>query len=305
MPVFVDKTLPCFNTWQPDTGAQLGRCEQAAASVGVTVLQLSRLAAMSARASLHDIVAYLDTLLEVRDTPDYPQAVNGLQLANRGEVTAVAAAVDFSSAAVDGAIDAGADLLLVHHGMFWSGLEPITGQRYLRLHRLLTSGLAVYSAHLPLDRHAQLGNAVLLAGELGLQPTGEFARFKTIHAGVKGDADIPTVRLFERAQRFAAQHGGAARISPIAPDHRTRSWAICTGGGASAETLGEAAEFGIDTLITGEGPHWTAVAAAESRTAIIYAGHYATETLGVHALAAHVAQRFGLTSTFLPLPTGL
>lgn len=260
---------------------------------------------MTTTAPLQDVVGYLDTLLEVRDTPDYAQAVNGLQLANRGQVTAVAAAVDFSSAAVDGAIDAGADFLLVHHGMFWSGLEPITGQRYQRLQRAITSGLAVYSAHLPLDRHAQLGNAVLLAGELGLQPSGEFARFKTIHAGVRGEADLPTARLFERAQRFSAQHGTIARMSPVAPDHHTRAWAICTGGGASADTLGEAADLGIDTLITGEGPHWTAVAAAETRMAIIYAGHYATETLGVHALAAHIAQRFGLTSTFLPLPTGL
>lgn len=260
---------------------------------------------MSGRAPLQDVVSYLDTLLEIPATPDYPQAVNGLQLANAGEVTSVAAAVDFSSAAVDGAIGAGADFLVVHHGMFWGGTEPMTGRRFDRLHRLITSGVAVYSAHLPLDRHAQLGNAVLLAGELGLQPSGEFARFKTIYAGVRGDADIPTARLFERAQRFAAQHGGTARVSPIPPDHHTRSWAICTGGGASTETLAEAAELGIDTLITGEGPHWTAVAAAESRTAIVYAGHYATETLGVRALAAHLAQRFGIDSTFLPLPTGL
>lgn len=256
-------------------------------------------------APLQDVVNYLDTLLEIGTTPDFPQAVNGLQLSNNGQVTSIAAAVDFSSAAVDGAIAAGADLLLVHHGMFWGGLEPLTGHRYQRLYRLVTSGVAVYAAHLPLDRHAQLGNAVLLAGELGLQPSGEFARFKTIYAGVRGDSDIPTVRLFERAQRFAALHGGAARISPVADGHHTRSWAICTGSGAGAETLVEAAELGVDTLIVGEGPHWTAVAAAESCTAIIYAGHYATETLGVRALGAHLAQKFGLSSTFLPLPTGL
>ncbi|HUF64514.1 MAG TPA: Nif3-like dinuclear metal center hexameric protein [Gemmatimonadaceae bacterium] len=260
---------------------------------------------MTAQAPLRDVVSYLDTLLEIAATPDYPQAVNGLQLSNSGQVTSVAGAVDFSSAAVDGAIAAGADLLLVHHGMFWGGLEPITERRFDRLRRLITSGVAVYSAHLPLDRHAQLGNAVLLAGELGLQPSGEFARFKTIFAGVRGEADIPTARLFKRAERFAAQHGGSARISPVEDGHHTRSWAVCTGSGASAETLAEAAELGIDTLITGEGPHWTAVAAAESRAAIIYAGHYATETLGVRALAAHLAQRFALNSTFLELPTGL
>lgn len=256
-------------------------------------------------APLQNIVSYLDTLLEVATTPDYQQALNGLQLANEGRVTSVAAAVDFSSAAVDGTIAVGADLLLVHHGMFWGGLEQLTGHRYQRLHRLVTSGVAVYSAHLPLDRHAQLGNAVLLAGELGLHPSGEFARFKTIYAGVRGDSDIPTARLFERVQRFSALHGGMARMSPIAEGHHTSSWAICTGSGAGAETMTEAAELGVDTLIVGEGPHWTAVAAAESRTAIIYAGHYATETLGVRALAAHIAQKFSLSWTFLQLPTGL
>jgi dinuclear metal center YbgI/SA1388 family protein len=256
-------------------------------------------------AELQELVGYLDTLLDVRDTPDYPQAVNGLQFENAGSVSKVAAAVDFSAAAVEAALENGADLLLVHHGMFWSGIQPVTGIRHAVLRRLLEGNIAVYSAHLPLDRHALYGNAVLLAGELGLQPAAEFARFRTIYAGVRGEADIPTAQLFERAQRFASTHGGQARMSPIDTGHHTRRWAICTGAGAGAETMLEAAELDIDTLITGEGPHWTAVAASDASRAIIYAGHYATETLGVQALAAHLAQRFGVASTFLPQPTGL
>lgn len=257
------------------------------------------------QAALHQIVDYLATLLEIRDTPDYPQALNGLQFENDGRVTRVASAVDFSRATVDAAREAGADLLLVHHGMFWGGLQPYTGRRRDLLRTLLDGNIAVYSAHLPLDRHALYGNSVLLAGELGLQPAGEFAKFKAIHVGVRGESDLATTQLFERAQRFAAAHGGTARMSPISHGQRTRRWAICTGAGANADTLSEAAELDIDTLIVGEGAHWTAVAAGDTARAIIYAGHYATETLGVQALAAHLSQRFGVASTFIAQPTGL
>ena len=86
---------------------------------------------------------------------------------------------------------------------------------------------------------------------------------------------------------------------------RTRAWGICTGGGASSDTLREARERGLDTLIVGEGPHHTAVEADDSGIAVIYAGHYATETLGVRALAAHLSDRFGMPWVFLEAPTGL
>ena len=104
---------------------------------------------------------------------------------------------------------------------------------------------------------------------------------------------------------FAQPHGGMARSTPIGAGRVTRSWAICTGGGASSETLQEAAETGIDTLIVGEGPHHTAVDATELDVTVIYAGHYATETLGVRALGAHLAERYGVPWTFVEAPTGL
>lgn len=255
--------------------------------------------------SLHELVSYIDRLLGIASTPDYPQAVNGLQLENSGEVHKIAAAVDFSGPAVSTAIEAKADLLLVHHGMFWSGPSALTGAGYARLRALIQHDVAVYSAHLPLDRHAELGNAVLLARELGLRPSGEFALFKSIAVGTRGEDEIATGELVERARSFARRHGGDVRTSPLRKDQVTKRWGICTGAGASAETLAEARERGIDTLIVGEGPHWTAVAAADSSPAIIYAGHYATETLGVSALAKHVAERFSLAWKFLELPTGL
>lgn len=254
---------------------------------------------------LADVVRHLDDLLGTRDTPDYGGALNGLQLENSGRVRKAAAAVDFSSRTIEGAIDAGADLLVVHHGMFWQGAQPIRGAAYGRLKRLLDNDVAVYASHLPLDRHPTLGNNVLLARALGLVPSGEFARYKTIAVGVRGDADLPTRELVERARTFAEREGGAARVSgPAGEGRRTRSWAICTGAGASSETIREALELGIDTLIVGEGPHHTAVEAGDVELTVVYAGHYATETLGVRALADDLAATFGIPAAFVAAPTG-
>lgn len=252
-----------------------------------------------------EIVAYLDNLLEIAVVPDYPGAVNGLQLANRGNVSKVAACVDFSSRSVSRAAEEKADLLVVHHGMFWGGVKAIVGSAYSRLRMLLDNDIAVYASHLPLDKHATFGNNVLLSKQLGLVASGAFAHYKGIAVGVRGEADIPTADILEKARRFARIHGGDAIPASFREARRTRRWAICTGAGASGETLQEATEAGIDTLIVGEGPHWTAVEAEELDIAVIYAGHYATETLGVAALAEHLAEKYELEWTMIHAPTGL
>ena len=254
---------------------------------------------------LEEIVSYLDDILQTAATPDYPGAVNGLQLANRGTVSKVAAAVDFSTETVTAAIEQNADLLLVHHGMFWSGVQPIVGRRYSRLAKLFDSDMAIYSSHLPLDRHPQIGNNVLLARTLGLEPSGGFARFNDIFIGVQGISETPTRVLIDRAKLFSTGHGGNT-IAPVSLASRvTHRWAICTGSGASRETLDEAAHDGIDTLIVGEGPHWTAIDAADCGLAIIYVGHYASETLGIYALAANLNRQFDLEWVKISAPTGL
>jgi dinuclear metal center YbgI/SA1388 family protein len=253
---------------------------------------------------LSEIVAHLDDFLDTARTPDYPPALNGLQVANSGQVARVAAAVDASQRTIDGAIQAKAQLLIVHHGLFWSGLRPLVGRFHRRMHALLTHDIAVYSAHLPLDRHPTLGNNVLLARQLDLVPTGEFAHFENVGIGVQGTADIATADLVARAAAFAREHGGEARVSAFADNRRTRAWGVCTGAGADADTLEEAGRGGLDTLIVGEGPHWTAVEAPERGLVIIYAGHYATETLGVRALAEHLGQRFDIPWSFVAAPTG-
>jgi dinuclear metal center YbgI/SA1388 family protein len=254
---------------------------------------------------LSELAPYLDDVLAVATTPDYPPALNGVQVGHRGPVRRVAAAVDASRRTIELAAAAGANLLLVHHGLFWSGLVPVTGVHEARLRTLFEHDIAVYSAHLPLDAHQTLGNSALLAAELQLRTSGLFARHQTIHCGVRGESDLETAELVARVTEWARPLGHHTVASAIPTGHRTRRWAICSGAGAQVENLREAYSTGVDTLIVGEGPHWSAVEAEEYGVVIVYAGHYATETLGVRALAAHVEGRFGIPWTFLHAPTGL
>jgi dinuclear metal center YbgI/SA1388 family protein len=256
--------------------------------------------------ALAQLAEFLDSMLNIAGIPDYPNALNGVQLENIGDIERIATAVDFSTETANGAINAGARLLLVHHGMFWGGVQAITGHRHRRLWNLVTHDVAVYAAHLPLDVHPQIGNNALLAARLGLTPSGGFARFQSIDVGLNGESDTPTRLLSERAAALAAEHHGSFVATPFSGEDRvTRRWGICTGAGADSATLREAAQRGLDTLIVGEGPHHTAVEARELGIVILYAGHYATETLGVRALGDRLAEHFGLTSTFIDAPSGL
>jgi dinuclear metal center YbgI/SA1388 family protein len=256
-------------------------------------------------ASLDAIVTFLDRELRTRELPDYPGALNGLQAQNDGNVTHVAAAVDYSSATVRAAAERGADLLLVHHGMFWGGAAAMVGPVYERTALLFSRNIAVYGSHIPLDLHRDWGNNVLLARELGLSPAGGFAMLRGVAVGVSGEADVSTAQLRDQSAAFAKRFGGALIATPLREGQRTRRWGICTGAGASADTLREALDMGLDTLIVGEGPHHSAVAAMDAGITILYLGHYATETLGVMAVAAELARRFAIASSFIDAPTGL
>lgn len=251
------------------------------------------------------IATHLDEMLSIRAITDYPPALNGLQVGHRGPVIRIAAAVDCSRRTIELAAADGANFLLVHHGLFWNGLQPLTGAHEARVRLLLEHDIAVYSAHLPLDAHETFGNSRLVAEELRLLPTAGFAKHEHVHLGVRGEGPIDTIELVERVRAWATPLGHHTVASRIPDGHRTRRWAICSGSGAQPETLKEAYAEGIDTLIVGEGPHWSAIDAEEHGLVIVYAGHYATETTGVRALAAQVAQRFSLPWAFLHAPTGL
>jgi putative NIF3 family GTP cyclohydrolase 1 type 2 len=120
-----------------------------------------------------------------------------------------------------------------------------------------------------------------------------------------GETDLETVTLVERLEQIAQREGGTVTSAGLEARRRTRRWAICTGAGASSESLREAAAAGVDTLIVGEGPHHTAVEAPELGIAVLYAGHYATETFGVRAIGAELERAFGIPWSFISAPTGL
>ncbi|MEW5916112.1 MAG: Nif3-like dinuclear metal center hexameric protein [Gemmatimonadota bacterium] len=251
------------------------------------------------------LAEYLSQLLDVPRHADYPHALNGLQVANRAPVHRIGAAVDLSQRTIAQAVDNNVNFLIVHHGLFWGGLQPLTGRLYERLRSLITADIAVYSVHLPLDSSDVFGNSLLLAKRLGLVPNGQFAKYGERFVGVRGESDLATADLVATTTKFVAAHESAVRTTEIRSGQRTRRWAICSGAGASSDTLREAAADAIDTLIVGEGPHHTAVEATELGITVIYAGHYATETLGVQALAEHASTHYGIPWTFLAAPSGL
>lgn len=246
-----------------------------------------------------ELSTYLDEYLRIREVPDYAGALNGLQVEGERDIRLVAIAVDATQATIDGAITAGADLLLVHHGLFWDGNVPVTGRRYRRLRALLDSGMAVYSAHLPLDVHPEVGNNVVLARALGVEPRGSFGDYKGHPLGVWGELDLRREAL---AARLDEVLGGRVKWVAGGPE-RVRRVGVVTGGAGSM--IPSAIEAGLDAFITGEGAHHNAFDAEEGGINLYLGGHYATETWGVRALGTHLEERFGLTTTFIDRPTGL
>jgi dinuclear metal center YbgI/SA1388 family protein len=250
-------------------------------------------------ASLRQIVGYTDKFLRIREIGDWENALNGLQIENSGRITKIGAAVDASSRALTEAAQEDVDLLIVHHGLFWAGLKPVSGMLRRQLKIAFENDIALYSAHLPLDLHPQLGNNAQLARSLGLRSTTRFFEEKGQLIGFKSRASVPRSDLLRRLEKLL---GGPAKALNFGPA-KTKIIGIVTGGAGSE--IYRVAEEGIDTFITGEAPHWAAVAAEELGMNLILGGHYATETFGVKALAAHLSKRFHLPWTFIDCPTGL
>ena len=251
------------------------------------------------KVSLAALVSYCDRLLRTARVQDYDQAANGLQVENCGAVTRIAATVDATLATVRLAVAGKADLLLVHHGLFWGPAHPWTGKRHEMIRCLIENGLAVYSSHLPLDAHPRLGNNARLCAALGLRKLRPFFYDHGLFLGFAANARISRTDLARRLQRAT---GCEPRLIPGGPPICRRIGVVSGGAGSD---LKKAAEEGADTFVTGEGPHWTYGLAEELGLNVLYGGHYATETFGVKALAAHLSARFRVPWNFLDHPTGL
>jgi dinuclear metal center YbgI/SA1388 family protein len=250
-------------------------------------------------AALNEIVGYCDSYLRLGEIQDYENALNGLQLENSGQITKIAAAVDFSSRGLQECAKCGANLLIVHHGMFWPGLRPVTKALRRQLMSAFANDLAIYSAHLPLDLHPEVGNNILLMRALGFEESEPFFEEKGALLGRRALADIALSELIKRLEKAVA-----GPVKTIASgSKKARAIGVITG--AAGSEIERVAAEGIDTFITGEAPHWAAIAAEELGINLLLAGHYATETFGVKALAAHLARKFQVDWEFISLPSGL
>jgi dinuclear metal center YbgI/SA1388 family protein len=241
---------------------------------------------------LKDLVAYCDKRTRLAAFKDAPGAFNGLQVANDGRATRIGAAVDAGLVPFRTAIDAGVDFLIVHHGMFWDLPRPFTGTAYDRMAALVKGNCAVYSSHLPLDSHPQIGNNALIARQLGLRRSRGFL------PNEGGDIGCIARSRLSRAALRARLGAGYAKVTAIEfGSARPAQVAICSGSGNGA--VAALLESGADTLVTGElREEWFTV--AQERGLNLYlCGHYATEVHGVMALAAELSAKFGLPWEFI------
>lgn len=250
-------------------------------------------------ARLVEIVKHCDRILHTSEIKDYDGALNGLQVENSGAVTRIGAAVDATPQTLQLAVRAGANLLIVHHGLFWSARQPWTGSNYKLIRALVRSDVAVYSAHLPLDVHPVLGNNARLCKALGFRNLRPFFVAKERPLGFRVQT---TIDRSELQRRLVNVLRSKPLLVPGGPK-TCRAIGVVTGG--AGNDLKKAFDDGVDTFITGEGSHWTYGLAEELGMNVFYGGHYATETFGVKALAQHLSARFKVPWEFLDYPTGL
>jgi dinuclear metal center YbgI/SA1388 family protein len=246
-----------------------------------------------------DLVSYLDRYLRVRDIEDTSQ--NGLQVEGPLEVTRVACAVDACLAAFEQAVSADAQLLVVHHGLFWSEPQRLIGPHLRRVKTLLAGRCGLYAVHLPLDSHPDVGNNVELARLLRLVDTRPFGVYHGVDIGVAGVLDPPLDLPGLLGRLIEATGTPPLRVLDHGPD--LIETVGCVSGDA-AEMVDQAAEAGLDAFITGETRHGVFHQAAELGLNVLFAGHYETEKLGLMALQHHLADQFELETVFLHIPTG-
>ncbi|MDX2187903.1 MAG: Nif3-like dinuclear metal center hexameric protein [Opitutaceae bacterium] len=242
--------------------------------------------------SLQELVDYCDSRTRRTAFKDAPAAFNGLQVANDGKVNRIGAAVDCGVVPFGRAVEAGVDFLIVHHGLYWDMPKPLVGPMYERVATLVRGNCALYSNHLPLDAHPDIGNNAILARQLGLKPDRPFAVRDGENVGWSASCTETRDELRRRLER------DYRRVTAIECGTRAPSRvAFCSGSGNSA--MSDLLKEGIDTLVTGELREEWFPFAQDHGLNLYLCGHYATEVHGVKALAAEVAARFGLEWEFI------
>ena len=246
------------------------------------------------------LITYLDNYLRIADIKDYgPQ---GLQVESaNNEIKRIALAVDTAPAVIAAAAAWNADMLLVHHGVLWRTVERIAGPLGERVRLLLGHSINLYAAHLPLDAHPEVGNNAELARMFGVAVADWWGTPTGVPLGVIGPvAGSPT--LEHLVNQIEQQLNNKAHVLANGPS-RVGTMAIMSGFGA--DDIAEVKALGADTYLTGETSHANYWAAADHGLNVIYAGHYATETVGVQALGRHLADKFSLEVKFFDFPTGM
>ena len=247
---------------------------------------------------LHTIVSLLNNLLSIQTIQDSPMAINGLQVENNGQVHKIALAVDATQKTLDDAVEAGADLLIAHHGVFWCGLRPIVGWWRRKIETCLNHNLAVYSAHLPLDVHPTLGNNIGIARALRLSRISSEMERHGIALAVSGVFNGSVDEL-----RRAYAEVTEAEVTGNVDDPEAPAGRVIISSGSAGPEIYRIQEKGFTTFLTGEQNHWVLNAAHDMHMNVLFAGHYASETFGVKSLGAMLHERYLLPTVFIHNPT--
>jgi dinuclear metal center YbgI/SA1388 family protein len=249
---------------------------------------------------LKKLKRYMDEELKISEF-EADLSLNGLQVEGSRTVRKVTLAVDACDIAIRKAARNGSEMLIVHHGLFWGGPEPVTGILKRRIELLIKNGISLYAAHLPLDCHPVIGNNAMLASKLGLKEPGTFGIYKGKEIGICGSLARP---LSPRglAGKIGKILSSRIELFPFGPSRISRI-GIVSGGGSQLAPA--AAEAGCQALFTGESSHSAYHPAREARINLVCGGHYATETVGLIAFGDLLEEKFGLKTTFADVPTGL
>lgn len=244
--------------------------------------------------ALSDILKYCETRTNALAFKDFPGAYNGLQVSNSGVITKIGATVDAGLVPIEKAVAAKVDFLIVHHGLFWSGVQPFVGPYYDKIRKLMTNNCALYSCHLPLDAHQEIGNNICIVNQLGLKVIQWCVEFEGVPVAVI--AEVPKQSREELALRLKKLFPNTYRAIEFGSRAPQRVL-ICSGGGDVV--LDQLKGLDVDTFITGELRQKAFNFAQENKLNLYMCGHYATETFGVAAFGKELAERFKLPFEFI------